>query len=329
MSQNMHMLLPDRETIQRVRAIISRQVHQTPVMTNATLNQITGGKLFFKCENLQRAGAFKFRGASHALLTLTEEDGRRGVATHSSGNHAQALSLAARMRGIKAYIVMPENAPKIKVDAVKGYGGQITFCQPTLADRELTLKKVMAETGAVEIHPYNDYRIIAGQATAAAELFEQTEGLDYLLAPVGGGGLLSGSILSSHYFSPATKVFGTEPEKANDAWESFQKKELIPVKHPNTIADGLRTSLGTLTFPIIRDGAEDILTTSEESIVRAMHLIWERMKIIVEPSAAVPLAALMDKPAFFQGKRTGIILSGGNVDLFKIPWLENPTISNH
>ncbi len=321
--------IPTQHDILVVRQIIGNQVHRTPVLTNTTLNQMSGSHLFFKCENLQKGGAFKFRGASHALLTLPNEDRQRGVATHSSGNHAQALSLAARMQGVKAHIVMPENAPKIKVDAVKAYGGEITFCKPTLADRESTLKEVIARTGATEIHPYNDYRIIAGQATAAAELFEQTHQLDYLVTPVGGGGLLSGSILSARYFSPKTKVFGAEPERANDAWESFQKKKLIPVKHPNTIADGLRTSLGTLTFPIIRDGAEDILTTSEDSIIEAMRLIWERMKIVVEPSAAVPLAAIFDRPELFRGKRTGIILSGGNADLNRLPWLESTYFSNH
>ena len=313
---------PKKEDILRVREVIGPYVHRTPVFTCQALNRITGSELFFKCENFQKGGAFKFRGASHAVMTLSEKEARRGVATHSSGNHAQALALAASMRGIRAHIVMPETAPQIKVAAVKSYGGQITFCRPTLADREATLERIIEETGAVEIHPYNDFRIIAGQATAAAELFEECEKLDCLITPVGGGGLLSGSILSSRYFSPRTKVYGAEPEQANDAWESFHRKKLIPVHNPQTIADGLRTSLGSLTFPIIMDGAGDILTTSEARIIEAMQLIWERMKVIVEPSSAVPLAAILDHPTLFSGIKTGVILSGGNVDLYRLPWSE-------
>lgn len=320
---------PKKDDILRVREIIRPYVHRTPVLTSQALNRITGSELFFKCENFQKGGAFKFRGASHAVMTLSEEEARRGVATHSSGNHAQALALAASMRGIRAHIVMPETAPRIKVAAVKSYGGQITFCRPTLADREATLEKVIKETGAGEIHPYNDYRIIAGQATAAAELFEECENPDCLITPVGGGGLLSGSILSTRYFSSETKVYGAEPEQANDAWQSFREQKLIPVNNPQTIADGLRTSLGSRTFPIIRDGATDILTTSEVRIIEAMQLIWERMKIIVEPSAAVPLAVIMDHPAVFSGKKTGVILSGGNVDLYRLPWSEQDSEKNN
>ncbi len=313
---------PGKNDILRVREVIGPYVHRTPVYTCQALNRITGSELFFKCENFQKGGAFKFRGASHAVMTLSPEDAKRGVATHSSGNHAQALSLAARMRGIQAHIVMPETAPGIKVAAVESYGGQITFCRPTLADREATLERIIKETGAVEVHPYNDYRIIAGQATAAAELLEECKNMDCLITPVGGGGLLSGSILSTIYFSEVTKVYGAEPEQANDAWQSFREKKLIPVRNPQTIADGLRTSLGSRTFPIIMDGAEDILTTSEARIIEAMQLIWERMKIIVEPSAAVPLAAILDHPDVFAGKKTGLVLSGGNVDLHRLPWSE-------
>ncbi|TVR43363.1 MAG: pyridoxal-phosphate dependent enzyme [Bacteroidia bacterium] len=325
---NSHHGFPGKNKIADVREIIASQVHRTPALTCASLNEITGSFLFFKCENFQKGGAFKFRGASHAVITLSREDAVRGVATHSSGNHAQALALAASMRGIKAHIVMPENAPKIKVAAVESYGGIIRFCRPTLPDRESTLLEVIEECGATEIHPYNDYRIIAGQASAAAELYEDTPLLDCLVVPVGGGGLLSGSILSTRYFSPGTKVFGAEPEQANDAWESFQKQKLIPVRNPNTIADGLRTSLGSLTFPIIMEGAEDILTVSEDAIIRAMQLIWERMKIVVEPSAATVLAAVIEHPLHFAGKNTGLILSGGNVDLYRLPWLDR-TITNH
>lgn len=323
-----HYGLPDKKKIVAVREIIASQVHRTPSLTSISLNEITGSKLYFKCENFQKGGAFKFRGASHAVMTLSQEDADRGVATHSSGNHAQALALAASMRAIKAHIVMPENAPRIKVAAVESYGGIIRFCRPTLPDRESTLREVIKECGAMEIHPYNDYRIIAGQASAAAELYEDTPLLDCLVVPVGGGGLLSGSILSTRYFSPGTKVFGAEPEQANDARESFQKRQLIPVRNPSTIADGLRTSLGSLTFPIILEGAEDILTVSEEAIVLAMQLIWERMKIVVEPSAATVLAAVMEHPENFAGKNTGLILSGGNVDLYRLPWMDK-TITNH
>ena len=319
---------PKKDDILRVREIIRPYVHRTPVLTSQALNRITGSDLFFKCENFQKGGAFKFRGASHAVMTLSEEEARRGVATHSSGNHAQALALAASMRGIRAHIVMPETAPGIKVAAVRSYGGQITFCRPTLADREATLENIIEETGALEIHPYNDYRIIGGQATAAAELFEECEMPDCLITPVGGGGLLGGSILSTRYFSPDTKVYGAEPEQANDAWQSFREKKLIPVNNPQTIADGLRTSLGSRTFPIIRDGATDILTTSEARIIEAMQLIWERMKIIVEPSSAVPLAVILDHPALFSGKKTGVVLSGGNVDLYRLPWSEQDSEKN-
>ncbi len=309
---------PGKPDIRKTQQDIAPYIHRTPVHTSTTLNKFSGSNLFFKCENFQKGGAFKYRGATNAIMAFSQEEALRGVATHSSGNHAQALSLAAATRGIKAFIVMPQNAPKIKVDAVKSYGGEITFCQPTLPDREATLLKVIEKTGAREIHPYNDYRIIAGQATVAAELFEDVEALDCLIAPVGGGGLLSGSILSARYFSPNTKVYGAEPEKANDAWQSFRQKKLIPVETALTVADGLRTSLGSRTFPIIIDGATDILCVTEEGIMQAMWMIWERMKLMVEPSAAVPFAAILEHPSLFAGKRTGVILSGGNVDLHKI-----------
>ncbi len=314
---------PGTQQLLRAREILRGLVHKTPVHTSKTLDGLVTGLLFFKCENFQKGGAFKFRGASHAINTLSTADASMGVATHSSGNHAQALSLAAKIRGISAHIVMPENAPKIKVRAVEDYGGIITFCKPTLEARETNLKQVIDGCGALEIHPYNDYRIIAGQASAAAELFEQAGKLDCLVAPVGGGGLLSGTILATQAFSPNTKVYGAEPEMANDAWESFRKRKLVPVKDPKTLADGLRTSLGSLTFPIIRDGASDILTVSELQISDAMRMIWERMKIIVEPSAAVPLAAVLANRNLFEGRRTGIIISGGNVDLDHLPWAKS------
>lgn len=321
--------IPGVEDIIRVRKLIEPYIHRTPVHASTAVDDISGCRLFFKCEQFQKVGAFKFRGATHAVMSLDESDAQKGVATHSSGNHAQALALAARNRGIQAHIVMPQTAPKVKVEAVAAYGGIITFCQPTLPDREATLLKVRAQTGAVEIHPYNDYRIIAGQATAAAELFEDVPHLDCLVAPVGGGGLLSGSILASKYFSQKTKVYGAEPEQANDAWQSFHQKKLIPVEKALTIADGLRTSLGSRTFPIIASGAADILCVDEGSIIRAMMLIWERMKLIVEPSAAVALAAVMEHRDVFAGKRTGIILSGGNVDLMNLPWMDPQNFGKH
>jgi threonine dehydratase len=281
---------------------------------------MTGAELFFKCENFQKVGAFKARGATNAVFSLDERETGKGVATHSSGNHAQALSWAASLRGMPAYIVMPENSSPVKISAVKDYGGIITFCKPTLAAREETLREVIAGTGAIEIHPYNNLRIIAGQATAAAELFEDVRDLDILLAPVGGGGLLSGTALSAHYFSPKTKVVAAEPEQANDAWQSFTQRKFIPSLHPDTIADGLRTSLGSLTFPVILEYVEEIVTVPEEAIVRAMRLIWERMKILIETSSAVPVAALMDGKVDGKGKKVGIIISGGNVDLDHLPW---------
>jgi len=283
---------------------------------------MVGAELFFKCENFQKVGAFKARGATNAVFSLEESQTGHGVATHSSGNHAQALSWAASLRNLPAYIVMPENSSPVKISAVRDYGGIITLCKPTLAAREETLSEVIAATGAIEIHPYNDLRIIAGQATAAAELLEDIQDLDILLAPVGGGGLLSGTALSTHYFSPKTKVIAAEPEQANDAWLSFTQKKFVPSLHPDTIADGLRTSLGSFTFPIILEHVESIVTVPEESIIRAMRLVWERMKILVETSSAVPVAALMDGKIDVKGKKVGVILSGGNVDLDHLPWIK-------
>ena len=299
---------------------IKAYINHTPVLTSGTINNIIGTDLFFKCENFQKAGSFKSRGACNAIFSLTDKTLCNGVATHSSGNHAQALARAAQLRGIKSHIVMPENSLKVKVDAVKSYGGKITFCAPTLEARESTLKKVIVETEAVEIHPYDNYNIICGQATAAKELIKDIPALDYIIAPVGGGGLLSGTALAARYFSPETKVIAAEPEKANDAFLSFYSKKFVPSKNPDTIADGLRTSLGALTFPIIMEHVQDILTVSEASIIDAMKLIWERMKIIVEPSSAVALAAIKNNPGLFKKKKVGIIISGGNVDLNDLSW---------
>jgi threonine dehydratase len=312
---------PSAEDILRAAARIRPYVNRTPVLSSSALNRITGAELFFKCENFQKVGAFKARGAANAVFSLGESEMQSGVATHSSGNHAQALSWAASLRGLPAYIVMPENSSPVKINAVRDYGGHITFCKPTLAAREETLDEVTALTGATEIHPYNNLLIIAGQATAAAELIEDFDNLDLLLAPVGGGGLLSGTALAAHYFSPGTRVFAAEPEQANDAWLSFTQKKFVPSLNPDTIADGLRTSLGSYTFPIILEHIDGIVTVSEESITRAMRFVWERMKILIETSSAVPVAALLDGKLNVKGKRVGIILSGGNADLDHLPWI--------
>lgn len=314
---------PSPDDIRTAAGRIAGKVHRTPLLTCHAVSRILGAELWFKCENFQKVGAFKARGAANAVFSLPEAELNRGVCTHSSGNHAQALSRAAALAGASAYIVMPSNSSRIKVEAVKGYGGQITFCEPTLEARESTLAEVQRRTGAVEIHPYNDLRIIAGQATAALEMIEDGPGFDLVMAPVGGGGLLSGTALSFHYFAPRTQVIAGEPEQADDACRSFRAKTFIPSVSPATIADGLRTSLGSLTFPIILKHVNDIVTCSEDSIVRAMRLIWERMKILVEPSSAVPLACLLEGRVPVKGLRVGIILSGGNVDLDALPWIKS------
>lgn len=312
--------IPTKADILQASNRIGAYIHNTPVLTSENINSIFGCQLFFKCENLQKAGAFKSRGAVNAVFSLQDEEAVKGVGTHSSGNHAAALSRAASLRGIDAHIVMPENSSKVKIAAVKHYGGKITFCKPTLDSRETTLKKVIGQTGAIEIHPYDNPRIIAGQATAAMEVFEEHGTLDIIIAPVGGGGLLSGTALATKYFSKETKVIAAEPEQADDAFRSFSTKTFVPSVNPNTIADGLRTSLGEWTFPIIMKNVDDVVTVSEKGIVEAMKLIWERMKIIVEPSSAVPLAAILENKLDHKGRKIGIIFSGGNVDLNDLPW---------
>jgi threonine dehydratase len=294
--------------------------HRTPILTCASLEEQVGARVFMKCENLQKVGAFKFRGACNAVFSLTNEEAARGVVTHSSGNHAQALALAARMRGIPAYIVMPENAPAVKKAAVAGYGGQITFCGPTLKARETTTEQVVEKTGATVIHPYNDYRVIVGQGTAALELLEEIPDLDVVIAPVGGGGLLSGTAIAAKGTSPNIRVIAAEPEMADDAYRSLQAGHIIPSENPKTIADGLLTSLGDKTFSIIREYVEQIVPVSEAGILAAMKFIWERAKIVIEPSAAVPVALLWERKIDLSGLRVGVILSGGNVDLDRLPW---------
>ncbi len=281
---------------------------------------MTGARLFFKCENFQKVGAFKIRGATNAVLCLSDEEAQHGVATHSSGNHAAALAQAARWRGIPAYVVMPDNAPAVKRNAVARYGAQIFPCAPTLPAREAGLRDVVAQTGATIVHPYNDYRVIAGQGTAALELLQDAPDLDMMLAPVGGGGLLSGAAIAAAGFSGHIRVVGAEPALADDAYRSLQAGQRIEAGPTNTIADGLKTSLGDKTFPIIQRLVSDIVTVSEEEIVHAMRLVWERMKIIIEPSSAVPVAALLCGRLAVAGKSIGVILSGGNVDLDRLPW---------
>ncbi len=312
--------IPTLADIQEAHEGIAHLIHRTPVLKCRSLNEIGGVQLFFKCENFQKVGAFKMRGAASAVLRLSEEERKRGVATHSSGNHAQALARAATAFGIKSYIVMPVNAPRIKMQATAGYGAEIIPCEATLASRESTLKAVQERTGAVFIHPYNDYDIIAGQATAAKELHDDTPELDAVLAPIGGGGLMSGTALITRYIAPKTKVYGAEPSAVDDALRSFRSGRIEVNTSTNTIADGLRTNLGEKTFDILYRHLDDIFTVSEEAIVEAMRLVWERMKIIIEPSCAVPLAAVLQNRQVFAGKRVGIILSGGNVDLEDLPF---------
>ena len=310
---------PTLNDIHQAAERIRPYAHRTPVLTCESLNQEVGTHVFLKCENFQKVGAFKFRGACNAVFSLSEEGAASGVSTHSSGNHAQALALAAKLRGISAYIVMPDDAPAVKKDAVAGYGGKITFCEPTMEAREATLAKVIEETGSVLIHPYNDERVIAGQGTAALELLEDVPDLDVIIAPVGGGGLLSGTAIAATGLKPDIRVIGAEPERADDAYRSMKAGEIVPSANPKTIADGLLTSLGPLTFPIIQERVEQIVTVSETGIIESMKFVWERAKIVVEPSAAVAVAALWERKIDLRGLRVGVILSGGNVDLKKLP----------
>ncbi|MBN2807342.1 MAG: pyridoxal-phosphate dependent enzyme [Prolixibacteraceae bacterium] len=314
------MQLPTFADVEKAHRLIAQQIHRTPILTSESINQILGGQFFFKCENFQKVGAFKFRGASNAVLNLSKADALKGVATHSSGNHAAALALAARMRGIAAHVVMPSNSPEIKKKAVAGYGAIITFCEPSLEARESTLRDVISRTGATEIHPYHNFHVIAGQGTAAKELMEDSPALDVLLCPVGGGGLLAGTALSVKYLSPFTQVIACEPAGADDAFRSFYGNQLFPSIQPKTIADGLLTSLGEMNFQIMKEKVDAVVTVPETAIVEAMRLIWERMKIVVEPSSAVPLAAVLEGKVEVKGKKVGIIVSGGNVDLGKLPF---------
>lgn len=312
--------VPSFQEVKNAYLKIREKVHRSPVLSSQKVNERAGGQLFFKCENFQKVGAFKFRGATHTVNALSDEEAERGVATHSSGNHAQAVALAAKNRGIPAQIVMPENAPTVKVNAVRDYGAKITFCESTQEAREATLQTILKQTGAAFIHPYDNPNIIMGQGSAAIELLEDYPDLDCILAPVGGGGLISGTAIATSGLAPDTKVIGTEPAIANDAYLSFKSGDLHPVQSTDTVADGLRTSLSKLTFACIQQHVDEMVTVSEQEIIDAMRFIWERMKIIIEPSSAVPVAAAFSDKIDLDGQRTGILISGGNMDLDSLPW---------
>lgn len=299
---------------------IKRHVHCTPVMKSAFLNQQIGCEVFFKCENFQKVGAFKARGACNAVFSLTPEQAAHGVVTHSSGNHGAALAWAAGKRGIAATVVVPENAPGPKKRAIEGFGAKIVYCAPTVQARESTTNELIAKHGFELVHPYDDDRVIAGQGTAAKELIEEMGEFDMVMAPTGGGGLLSGTSISAKQLLPKTKVYGGEPKGADDAYRSFTSGVLVTEQTPKTVCDGLRTTLSPRTLAIIKSNVDAIYTAEEATIIRAMRLIWETMKIIVEPSCCPPLAAILENPAEFKGKRIGVILTGGNVDLEKLPW---------
>lgn len=312
----------DLAAIRAAHQRILSRIHRTPVLSSARLNEACGAQLFFKCENFQKAGAFKARGATNAVFALDDATAARGVVTHSSGNHAAALARAARLRGIAAHIVMPSNSARIKVRAVEGYGGRITFCEPTQDAREATAARILAETGATMIHPYENEAVMAGQGSAMLELLEDAPGLDVVLCPVGGGGLLGGTAVAAKALRPDIRVIATEPEAAGDTARSFRAGRIIPLERTDTIADGLRTTVGTPNFALVQALVDDVVTVSEEAIVAAMRAIWETLKIVVEPSAAVPYAAVLERKMDVSGRRVGLILTGGNVDLDSLPWMK-------
>ncbi len=316
------MIIPNYDDVLAAHARIAPYIHRTPVLTSSYLNALTGAELFFKCENFQKAGAFKVRGASNAVFGLSEEMAARGVATHSSGNHALSLSYAAGRRGIPCHVVMPRTAPEAKKAAVRGYGGIITECEPSTTSREAVFAEVQAATGAEFVHPYNDPRVIAGQATCSKELLEQVEGLDAVIAPIGGGGMVSGTCLTLSNIAPQVQIYAAEPEQADDAYRSFKAGHIIADDAPVTIADGLKVPLKELTWHFVSNHVTDILTASEEEIIAAMKLTWQRMKIVIEASCAVPLATILKNPEIFAGKRVGVIITGGNVDMDTLPWIK-------
>jgi threonine dehydratase len=313
------MRIPDFDDVRAAQQRIAPYIHHTPVLTSSYLNQLTGAELFFKCENLQKVGAFKARGACNAVFGLSDAAAVKGVATHSSGNHAGALSYAAARRGISATVVMPHNAPAAKKAAVQSYGGRIIECEPTQASREATLNQVVAETGADAVHPYDDERVIAGQATCALELLDDVSGLDAVVAPIGGGGLISGTCLTLSSLAPGTSIYAAEPANADDAWRSLKAGKIVERDAQQSVADGLKTNLKPRTWHFVSKHVSDILLASEAQILDAMYLTWERMKIIIEPSSAVPLATILDNRELFQGQRIGVIITGGNVDIKNCP----------
>jgi threonine dehydratase len=314
------MAIPDKDTVIKATDSIKPFIHRTPVMTSESLNKITGCELYFKCENFQKTGSFKIRGAMNAVLSLTKDERERGITTHSSGNFAQAVAYAAKCAGVKATIVMPESVVSSKRDAVLDYGAEIVYSGNKPLDREKTCDELIQKTGAAFIHPSNDIRVITGHASCAIELINDAEDLDAVFTPIGGGGLQSGIIIGFQHFSQKTKIIGTEPLNADDAYRSLKEGKLIPQTNPNTIADGLRTSLGDVTFPIIKQYVSEIVRVSEEEIINAMNLLWQRMKIVVEPSGAVSFAALLHNSAEYKNKKIGIIVSGGNADLLNLPF---------
>ncbi len=316
------MQIPTYDDVVAAHDRIRPYIHRTPVLTSSYFNGLTGAQLFFKCENFQKAGAFKVRGASNAVFGLDDKMAKKGVATHSSGNHALSLSYAAGRRGIPCHVVMPRTAPQAKKDAVMGYGGKITECEPSTSSREAVFAKVQEETGAEFVHPYNDPRVIAGQGTCSRELMEQVDGLEAVIAPIGGGGMVSGTCLTLSSTAPDVKIYAAEPEQADDAYRSFKAGHIIADDAPDTVADGLKVPLKELTWHFVSNHVTDILTASEQEIIDAMKLTWQRMKIVMEASCAVPLATILKNKDVFAGKRAGVIITGGNVDLDKLPWIK-------
>jgi threonine dehydratase len=315
-------VIPTYDDVVAAHERIRPYIHRTPVLTSSYFNELTGAELFFKCENFQKAGAFKVRGASNAVFGLSDEMAKKGVATHSSGNHALSLSYAAGRRGIPCHVVMPRTAPQAKKDAVRGYGGIITECEPSTSSREAVFAQVQAATGAEFVHPYNDPRVIAGQGTCSRELMEQVEGLDAVIAPIGGGGMVSGCCLTLSTIAPGVEIYAAEPEQADDAYRSFKAGHIIADDAPETVADGLKVPLKDLTWHFVSNHVTDILTASEQEIIDAMKLTWKRMKIVMEASCSVPLATILKNPETFRGKRVGVIITGGNVDLDTLPWIK-------
>lgn len=323
MKDNTQMYIPSLADVEAAHGRIRPHIHRTPVLTSSYFNTLTGAELFFKCENFQKAGAFKARGASNAVFGLSRDMLEKGVATHSSGNHALSLSYAAGRRGIPCHVVMPRTAPEAKKAAVRGYGGIITECEPSTSSREEVFARVQAKTGAEFVHPYNDPRVIAGQGTCSRELMEQVPGLEQVIAPIGGGGMISGTCLTLSGTAPDVEIYAAEPEQADDACRSFRAGHIIADDAPVTVADGLKVPLKDLTWHFVKNHVTAILTASEQEIIDAMKITWERMKIVIEPSSAVALATILKNPEAFRGKRVGVIITGGNVDLDRLPWMKN------